>query len=130
MHNDVQWVEILFLKKHFILCTPCVFTRDLYEVVILRKYKNLKKFLFKRMETSSIKKTPNAMISNYYYGVSSPNWHEGGYFPPPCPFWTRFCQLNYYQKFPNFLEVKIDINQVNLTSCHTMRKSRNMNRSK
>ena len=24
------------------------------------------------------------------------NWHEG------CPFWIRICQLNFYQKFPNF----------------------------
>ena len=32
----------------------------------------------------------------------NPNWHEGGHFPPPCPFWNRFCQLNFHQKFPNF----------------------------
>ena len=24
----------------------------------------------------------------------NPNWHEVGHFPPPCPFWIRFCQLN------------------------------------
>ena len=30
------------------------------------------------------------------------NWREGGHFPPPCPFWIRFCQLNFYQKFLNF----------------------------
>ena len=48
-------------------------------------------------------------------GLVNPNWHEGGHFPPPCPFWIRFCQLNFYQKFPIFLEVKIDINRVNLT---------------
>ena len=32
----------------------------------------------------------------------NPNWHEAGHFPPPCPFWIKFCQLNFYQKFPNF----------------------------
>ena len=35
----------------------------------------------------------------------------------PCPFWIRFCLLNFYPKFPNFLEVKININQVNMTPC-------------
>ena len=44
-----------------------------------------------------------------------PNWHEGGHFPARCPCWIRFCQLNFYQKLPNFLEVKININWVNLT---------------
>ena len=24
----------------------------------------------------------------------------------PCPFWIRFCQLNFYQKFPNFFCVE------------------------
>ena len=47
----------------------------------------------------------------------NPNWHEAGHFPPPCPFWIRFCQLKFYKKFPNFLEVKIDVNRVNLTPC-------------
>ena len=32
----------------------------------------------------------------------NPNWHEAGHFPPPCLFWIRLCQLNFYQKFPNF----------------------------
>ena len=32
----------------------------------------------------------------------NPNWHEGGHFPPPYPFWIRFGQLNFYQKFMNF----------------------------
>ena len=34
----------------------------------------------------------------------NPNWHEGGHFPPPGPFWMTFCQLNFYQKFPNLFE--------------------------
>ena len=34
-----------------------------------------------------------------------------------CHFWIRFCWLNFYQKVPNFFEVKIDINQVILTPC-------------
>ena len=45
-----------------------------------------------------------------YVLIVNPNWHEGGHFPPPCPFWMRFCQLNFYQKFPTFFVVKIDIN--------------------
>ena len=32
----------------------------------------------------------------------NPNWHEGGHFRPPCPFWITFNQKNFYQKFPNF----------------------------
>jgi hypothetical protein len=32
----------------------------------------------------------------------NPNWHEAGHFLPPCPFWIRFCQPNFYQKFQNF----------------------------
>ena len=35
----------------------------------------------------------------------------------PCPLWIALCQLNFYQKFPNFFVVKIDINLVNLTPC-------------
>ena len=31
-----------------------------------------------------------------------PNWHEAGHFYPPCNFGIGFCQLNLYQKFPNF----------------------------
>ena len=31
----------------------------------------------------------------------NPNWHEAGHFPPPCPLWIRFCQLNTYQKCLN-----------------------------
>jgi hypothetical protein len=33
----------------------------------------------------------------------------------PCNFGIGFCQLNVFQNFQTFLEVKIDINQVNLT---------------
>ena len=32
----------------------------------------------------------------------NPNWHEGGYFYLLVLFWIRACQLNFYQKFPNF----------------------------
>ena len=32
-------------------------------------------------------------------------------------FWIRFCQLIFYQNFPNFIEAKIDINRVILTLC-------------
>ena len=32
----------------------------------------------------------------------NPNWHDAGYFYPPCNFGIGFCQLNLYQKFPNF----------------------------
>jgi hypothetical protein len=41
--------------------------------------------------------------TNHEEGKSfNPNWHEGGHFPHPCPFWIKFCQLNSYQLFPNF----------------------------
>ena len=42
----------------------------------------------------------------------NPNWHEG---LSPFTFWIGFCQLKFCLNFPNFLEVKIDINRVNLT---------------
>ena len=31
----------------------------------------------------------------------NPNWHEAGQIYPPYNFWIGFCQLNFYQKFPN-----------------------------
>ena len=52
---------------------------------------------------------------NFFFDRSlednNPNWHEGW-----CLYLlvilTRFCQLIFYQNFPNFLQVKIDINRV------------------
>ena len=35
-------------------------------------------------------------------GCLNPNWHEARYFYPPCNFEIGFCQLNLFQKFPNF----------------------------
>ena len=32
----------------------------------------------------------------------NPNWQETGHFYPSCSFRIGFCQLNLYQKFPNF----------------------------
>ena len=46
--------------------------------------------------------TSKMMLHNRSHLLLNPNWHEGGHFPPPCPFLTKFCQLNLYQKFPNF----------------------------
>ena len=57
-------------------------------------------------------------LSRYCYRVVSdinPNWHEGGHFPPPCPFLNQILSTEFISNFPNFLEVKIDINRVNLT---------------
>ena len=31
----------------------------------------------------------------------NPNWHEAERIYPPYNFWIGFCQLNFYQKFPN-----------------------------
>jgi hypothetical protein len=31
----------------------------------------------------------------------NPNWHEAGQIYPPYNFWIGFCQLNFFQKFPN-----------------------------
>ena len=33
--------------------------------------------------------------------VLNPNWHEAGRIYPPYDFMIGFCQLNFYQKFPN-----------------------------
>ena len=43
----------------------------------------------------------------------NPNWQEAGHFPPLVLFGSDFWQLNFYQNFQTFLEVKIDINWVN-----------------
>ena len=46
---------------------------------------------------------PNSLKSriwNFIHMQFNPNWHEGGNFLSPCPFWTSFCKLNFYQKFP------------------------------
>ena len=54
-----------------------------------------------------------------YIRSVNPNWHEGGHFPHPCLFWILVCQLSFFIKnFQFVLEVKIDINRVNLTPCH------------
>ena len=45
----------------------------------------------------------------------NPNWHEVGHFASPVHFCIRLCQLNFYQKYSNFFEVKIVINLINLT---------------
>ena len=39
---------------------------------------------------------------NLVFCTPNPNWHEAGQFYPPCNFRIGFCQLNLYQKFPNF----------------------------
>ena len=46
----------------------------------------------------------------------NPNWHEAGRIYPPYNNWNGFCQLNFYQNFQTFLEMKIEINRDNLTS--------------
>ena len=33
----------------------------------------------------------------------NPNWHEAGRIYPTYNFWIGFCQLNFYQKFPNII---------------------------
>ena len=48
----------------------------------------------------SIGKNRRHLICNMYY-LFNPNWHEAGRIYPPYNFWIGFCQLNFYQKFPN-----------------------------
>ena len=36
-----------------------------------------------------------------FFTLLNPNWHEAGRIYPPYNFWIGFCQLNFYQKFPN-----------------------------
>ena len=45
----------------------------------------------------------------------NPNWHEAGHFPPPVLFGSYFVSWFFTKNFGTFLEVKIDINRVNLT---------------
>ena len=46
--------------------------------------------------------------------VLNPNWHEGRYFSL-LVLLDQILSAEFLSKFPNFLEVKIDINWVNLT---------------
>ena len=39
--------------------------------------------------------------SNSSSSSLNPNWHEAGRIYPPYNFFIGFCQLNFYQKFPN-----------------------------
>ena len=55
-------------------------------------------------------------MTHMLYCYVIPNWH-GGSLLSPCYSGIGFCQLIFYQKCPNFLEVKIDINWINLTPC-------------
>ena len=41
-------------------------------------------------------------VHMYFCSFVNPNWHGAGHFYPPCNFGIGFCQLNLYQKFPNF----------------------------
>ena len=47
----------------------------------------------------------------------NPNWHEGGYCYLLVLFGSDFVSWILIKKFKTFLEVKIDINLVNLTPC-------------
>ena len=37
-------------------------------------------------------------MSYFHETEFNTNWHEEEHFPPPSPFWIRFCQLNFYWK--------------------------------
>ena len=63
----------------------------------------------------------NIQLDKVSRTLLNPKWHEGWNLFSPCHFWIRFCRLNFCQKVPNFLEVKIDINQVILTPCPVYR---------
>ena len=45
----------------------------------------------------------------------NPNWHEEGYFYLLVLFGSDFVSWIFIKNFQTFLEVKIDINQINLT---------------
>ena len=57
-------------------------------------------------DTSLVKFTTWISISRAFNHI----WHEAGWIYPPYDFWIGFCQLNFYQNFQTFLEVKIEIN--------------------
>jgi hypothetical protein len=46
----------------------------------------------------------------------NPNWHEAGHFPAAVFFGSDFVSSIFTKIFQTFLEVKIDINRVNLTT--------------
>ena len=50
------------------------------------------------LETPRLKLTDVIQVKS---GLINPNWHEAGQIHPPYNFWIEFCQLNFYQKFPN-----------------------------
>ena len=47
------------------------------------------------------KKGKSTDFQKFKSGALNPNWHEAGRISPPYNFWIGFCQLNFYQKFPN-----------------------------
>ena len=69
--------------------------------------------VFKEYAKMDILSSPRSdvLFCNYF----NPNCHEVGHFPPSCPFWISFASWIFIKNFETFLEVKIDINWVNLT---------------
>ena len=48
-----------------------------------------------------VKHTKGPFNNSYFIISINPNWHEAGQIYPLYNFWIGFCQLNFYQKFPN-----------------------------
>ena len=98
---------LVFLKVRRITTNQFHYFRSIYNYNIVMNchhcMANSRKRQFRSFQKTKISRTDP---------ILNPNWHEAGHFYPPCNFRIGFCQLNLYQ---TFLEVKIDINWVDLT---------------
>ena len=66
------------------------------------------------------------IINNNWIFKLNPNCHEAEQIYPLYNSLIGFCQLNFYQKFTNIFEVKIEINRDNLTPCQAHRVIKNL----
>ena len=90
-----KWVQLL-ISANWIGIEKSTYSLDSVQVIWVIEYDGLKVFIVVFPYLS-----PFYLIIVRQFII--PNWHEERHFPPPCPIWTRFCQLY--------------INRVNLTPC-------------
>ena len=93
-------IKMFFQIELFIKCLTTNFTLKRSAIMFIFWMMGCRKF---QPETS-----------NPDFSTINPIWHEGWYFYLLIRFGSDFVSWLFYQKFPNFVEVKIDINSVKL----------------
>ena len=92
-----------------LLCTASTYLK----VTSSRKLRYITKAYRNFYPTGQIPKKHVSKLSATF----DPNWHEGRYFYLPILFGSDFVSSIFIKIFPNFWELKIDSNWVNLTPC-------------